>query len=141
MSESAASTYRTEHALLVLLGQYAQQIGLIKALMAVPLHQQARTYSPQTKVLEFLVAILAGLPHLKDISLLGPSPGPGSGHEAQAWGQPGLGQLQWGGPDAPSAQPRRGRGHCARAGRDQSSASGPAGHPSPDRARSAGVRW
>lgn len=68
MSETAASACHTEHALLVLLGQYAQHLGLIEALMAVPLHQQARTFSPQTKVLEFLVAILAGLPHLEDIS-------------------------------------------------------------------------
>ena len=68
MSEPAASTCRTEHALLVLLGQYAQHLGLIKALMDVPLHQQTRTYSPQAKVLEFLVAILAGLAHLEDIS-------------------------------------------------------------------------
>jgi hypothetical protein len=68
MSETATSAYHTEHALLVLLGQYAQHLGLINALMAVPLHQQARTFSPQTKVLEFLVAILAGLPHLEDIS-------------------------------------------------------------------------
>lgn len=37
MSETAASTCRTEHALHVLVGQYAQQLGLIKALMAVPL--------------------------------------------------------------------------------------------------------
>lgn len=68
MSETIASACHTEHALLVLLGQYAQHLGLIKAVMAVPLHQQSRTYSPQTKVLEFLVAILAGLPHLEDIS-------------------------------------------------------------------------
>ena len=68
MSETATSACHTEHALLVLLGQYAQHLGLIKALMAVPLHQQTRTFSPQTKVLEFLVAILAGLPHLEDIS-------------------------------------------------------------------------
>ena len=68
MSETAASVCHTEHALLVLLGQYAQHLGLIKALMAVPLHQQTRTYSPQAKVLEFLVATLAGLPHLEDIS-------------------------------------------------------------------------
>ena len=68
MSETAASACHTEHALLVLLGQYAQHLGLIKALMAVPMHQQTRTFSPQTKVLEFLVAILAGLPHLEDLS-------------------------------------------------------------------------
>ena len=88
MSETAASIYRTEHALLVLLGQYAQQIGLIKALMAVPLHQQARTYSPQAKVLEFLVAILAGLAHLEDISRDG-RPLDQDQAVAQAWQQAG----------------------------------------------------
>jgi hypothetical protein len=68
MSETTTSACHTEHALLVLLGQYAQHVGLIKELMAVPLHQQTRTFSPQSKVLEFLVAILAGLRHLEDIS-------------------------------------------------------------------------
>ncbi len=68
MSESTAQPGRTEHALLVLLGQYAQHLGLTQALMAVPLHQKAYVHTPQTKVLEFLVAILAGLPYLEDIS-------------------------------------------------------------------------
>ena len=36
--------------------------------MAVPLHQKTCTHRPQAKILEFLVAILAGLPHLEDIS-------------------------------------------------------------------------
>jgi hypothetical protein len=68
MSENAAQPSRTEHALLVLLGQYAQHLGLIEALMGVPLHQKTYIHRPQTKVLEFLVAILAGLPYLEDIS-------------------------------------------------------------------------
>ncbi len=68
MSETVAQPSRTEHALLVLLGQYAQHVGLIQALMDVPLHQKTYIHSPQTKVLEFLVAILAGLPYLEDIS-------------------------------------------------------------------------
>jgi hypothetical protein len=68
MSESAAQPSHTEHALLVLLGQYAQHLGLIQALMDVPLHQKTYLHHPQTKVLEFLVAVLAGLPHLEDIS-------------------------------------------------------------------------
>jgi len=38
---------------------------LIQAQMAVPLHQQTCTFSSQAKVLEFLGAILAGLPHLE----------------------------------------------------------------------------
>ena len=88
MSETVASACHTEHALLVLLGQYAQHLGLIKALMAVPLHQQTRTFSPQTKVLEFLVAILAGLPHLEDISRDG-RPLDQDQAVAQAWQQAG----------------------------------------------------
>ena len=58
----------TQHAMLVVWGLYARRIGLVKALEQVELKQKTRTHRPQTKVLEFLVAILAGLPHLKDIS-------------------------------------------------------------------------
>jgi len=58
----------TQHAMLVLWGQFAQRIGLIESVEAIPLHQKTRTHRPQTKVLEFLAAILAGLPHLQDIS-------------------------------------------------------------------------
>lgn len=58
----------TQHAMLVGWGLYARQIGLVQALEGVKLKQKTRSHRPQTKVLEFLVAILAGLPHLKDIS-------------------------------------------------------------------------
>jgi hypothetical protein len=68
VSANATEPNHTEHALLVLLGQYAQHLGLIQALMDVPLHQKTCTHRPQAKILEFLVAILAGLPHLEDIS-------------------------------------------------------------------------
>jgi hypothetical protein len=73
--------------MLVAWGQFAHCIGLIQGLEAVPLHQKTRVHRPQTKVLEFMVAILAGLPHLKDLSR--------SAHPldqdiavAHAWGQP-----------------------------------------------------
>jgi len=58
----------TQHAMLVIWGLYARQIGLVRAIEQVELKQKTRTHRPQTKVLEFLVAILAGLPYLKDIS-------------------------------------------------------------------------
>jgi hypothetical protein len=76
----------TQHALLVAWGEYAQQIGLTEALGQVPLAQKKRSHTPQTKVLELLVATLAGLSYLEDISR--------SAHPldqdlavAQAWGQ------------------------------------------------------
>ena len=62
------SPHMTQHAMLVIWGLFAQRIGLIEAIEAVKLKQKVRTHQPQTKVLEFLVAMLAGLPHLQDIS-------------------------------------------------------------------------
>jgi len=77
----------TAHAMLVAWGAYAQHIGLVERLNEVGLKQKSRVHRPQTKVLEFLVAMLAGLPHLQDISR--------SAHPldqdqvlAEAWGQP-----------------------------------------------------
>ena len=86
-TSSEQSQQLTQHAMLVIWGLYAQRMGLVQAIEKVKLKQKNRTHSPQTKVLEFLVAILAGLPHLQDISR--------SAHPldqdqvvAQAWGQP-----------------------------------------------------
>ncbi len=58
----------TQHAMLVIWGLFARRIGLVEAIEAVKLKQKKRNHTPQTKVLEFLVAILGGLPHLQDIS-------------------------------------------------------------------------
>jgi hypothetical protein len=58
----------TQHALLVAWGTFAQHIGLLRALQSVPLSQKQRDHSPQRKLLEFLVGILAGCEHLQDLS-------------------------------------------------------------------------
>ena len=58
----------TDHALLVVLGEYARQLGLIERLQGVPIDQRQGDYSPQSKLIEFLVAILAGLEHLEDLN-------------------------------------------------------------------------
>ena len=58
----------THHAMLVVWGQFAQSIGLIDKIHAVSLHQKTMKHSPQRKILEFLVAFLAGLEHLQDLS-------------------------------------------------------------------------
>jgi len=68
MSDTEIRSSLTQHAMLVAWGQFAQHIGLVHELEAVQVHQKCRTHRPQTKVLEFLVAMLAGLPHLEDIS-------------------------------------------------------------------------
>mgnify|MGYP005836529841 FL=1 len=88
MSSDKSEVQHTQHAFLVAWGWFAERIGLIRKLLAVSLRQRRYHHTPQGKVLEFLVAILAGLKHLPDISL--------SAHPldqdtavAQAWGQPG----------------------------------------------------
>lgn len=68
MSENTTQTQDTMHAFLVAWGWFAEHIGLIQAIEAVPLKQKRYRHTPQGKVLEFLVAILAGLRHLQDIS-------------------------------------------------------------------------
>jgi hypothetical protein len=85
MSENNAPQL-THHAMLIPWGQFGQCLGLIEQMLAVPMHQKTVNHSPQAKVLEFLVANLGGLAHLKEISL--------SAHPldhddvvAEAWGQ------------------------------------------------------
>lgn len=67
MSEAEPET-ETNHAMLVIWGQYAQALGLILGLVEVPLHQKKVRHDPHTKVLEFFLSVLAGLEHLKDLS-------------------------------------------------------------------------
>ena len=67
MSENLPDTI-THHAMLVAWGQFGQSIGLIQAIEAVQLHQKKVEHSPQTKILEFFIAILAGLQHLQELS-------------------------------------------------------------------------
>jgi hypothetical protein len=85
MSQNDLETL-THHAMLVIWGQFAHGIGLPASFQAVKLRQKTVQHSPQTKVLEFLVSMLAGLEHVQDISR--------SAHPldqdlavARAWGQ------------------------------------------------------
>ena len=87
MSSGEEQIRQTQHAFLVAWGRFAEAIGLIHGIGAVELKQKTYHHTPQTKVLEYLVATLSGLEHLQDISL--------SAHPldkdqavAEAWGQP-----------------------------------------------------
>lgn len=86
-AQDAPRITRTAHAMLVPWGLFARQIGLVQALEQLPLPQRARKHTPQTKLIEFLVAILAGCAYLQDISR-GPHPLDQDQTVAEAWGQP-----------------------------------------------------
>ena len=77
----------TDHALLVLLGQYAQHLGLIERLQSVPLKQRTRQHAPQTKRIQFLVGILAGIDYLQDFNA-GPHPLVSDQAVCASWLQP-----------------------------------------------------
>jgi hypothetical protein len=78
----------TSHAMLVPWGLYGQRIGLVEKLEEVPIPQRRRQHTPQTKLIEFFVSILAGCAHLQDISH-GAHPLDQDQAVAQAWNQPG----------------------------------------------------
>ena len=88
MSRDDERVEQTQHAFLVAWGQFAQEKGLVKKIEAVKLRQKTYYHSPQTKVLEFLVAILGGLKQLQDISLAA-HPLDKDQVVAEAWGQAG----------------------------------------------------
>ncbi len=62
--EQSQTTLLTDHAMLVVWGQFAHCLGLIQAIEQISLSQKTVDHSPQGKVLEFLVAILGGLEYL-----------------------------------------------------------------------------
>jgi len=60
----------TGHAWLVVLGYFAQALGLVTGLKAVPLGQRkGPDCGPQTKLIEFLVGILGGIEYLQALNL------------------------------------------------------------------------
>jgi hypothetical protein len=77
----------TDHALLVLLGHFAQHLGLLDLLKAVPLKQKTFSHAPHTKLIEFLLAVLAGVNQLKELNHA-PAPLANDTTLALAWGQP-----------------------------------------------------
>jgi hypothetical protein len=88
MSSDGEQGQHTEHAFLVAWGWFAEEIGLLQELRAIELRQKRYHHTPQGKVLEFLVAILGGLPHLQDISLAA-HPLDKDQAVAEAWGEEG----------------------------------------------------
>jgi hypothetical protein len=88
MGSKNGQDLETQHAFLVAWGQFAQEIGLVEAIQAVSLKQKAYRHRPETKVLEFLVALMSGLRQLQEISLAA-HPLDKDQAVAQAWGQPG----------------------------------------------------
>lgn len=77
----------TGHAWLVVLGYFAQALGLVTGLEAVPLGQRkGPDCGPQTKLIEFLVGILGGIEYLQDLNL-SDDPIAKDPTVVEAWGQ------------------------------------------------------
>jgi len=75
----------TQHALMVAWGEFAHEIGLIEKLSQVPIPQKNVVHTPQAKVLTFLMGILTGITHLKDLNE-GPHPLAHDWVAIRAWG-------------------------------------------------------
>ena len=79
----------TQHGMLVALGEFFKQHGVIDRLMGVTIQQKTRRFAPQTKLVEFLVGIMSGMEYLQDLNE-GPHPLVPDKVVAQAWGQSGF---------------------------------------------------
>ena len=75
----------TQHALMVAWGEFAHEIGLIPKLLRVSIPQKSVVHTPQAKVLTFLMGILTGITHLKDLNG-GPHPLAHDWPAIRAWG-------------------------------------------------------
>lgn len=58
----------TQHALMVAWGEFAQEIGLIDKLKEVTIPQKEVVHTPPAKLLTFLMGILSGIEHLKELN-------------------------------------------------------------------------
>jgi len=84
MGELTQGVY-TQHALMVAWGEFAHEIGLIEKLSQAPIPQKSVVHTPQAKVLTFLMGILTGMTHLKDLNE-GPHPLAHDWVAIRAWG-------------------------------------------------------
>jgi hypothetical protein len=75
----------TQHALMVACGEFAHEIGLISKLAQVTMPQKSVVHVPYGKVLSFLMGILTGITHLKDLNE-GPHPLAHDWPAIRAWG-------------------------------------------------------
>lgn len=86
VAESRGEPVATEHALLVPLGRFAEQIGLLAALQTVPFPMKTVTHSPGDKLTQLLAHLLAGGMHIDELDT-SPHPLRRDAAVVQAWGQ------------------------------------------------------
>jgi hypothetical protein len=66
---ATAGDQMTDHGLLVALGRFAEAVGLLSELAKVTIpQQQGPAHTPQEKLVEFLVGILAGIGYLQELN-------------------------------------------------------------------------
>ena len=75
----------TQHALMVVWGEFAHEIGIISKFRRIPIPQKSVVHTPQAKVLTFLMGTLCGITHLKDLNE-GPHPLAHDLAAIRAWG-------------------------------------------------------
>jgi len=80
---------KTPHGMLVAFGEFLCQYGLVEKMMQVPIRQKTRTFTPQSKLVEFMAGILSGVERLQDLSD-GAQPVAKDEVVARAWGQAGF---------------------------------------------------
>ena len=79
----------TQHAMLVVWGQFAQEMGLVDHLAAVPIPQKTVHHTPAAKLATLFMGLLSGIEFLTDLTH-SPTPLDHDPAVAAAWGLPAL---------------------------------------------------
>jgi hypothetical protein len=68
MLERLPQEQPTQHALLVVWGQFAQEMGLLDQLATVPIPQKTVQHTPAAKLATLFMGVLSGMQHLTDLT-------------------------------------------------------------------------
>src|SRR5690348_2730350 len=82
----------TQHALLVIWGHFAQEIGLLDQLAGVPIREKTVRQAPTAKLLTLFLGLLSGIEFLRDLTRC-PTPLYRDPALACAWGVPTLAEA------------------------------------------------
>jgi hypothetical protein len=77
---------KTPHGMLVAFGEFLRQYGFVEKILQVPIWQKTRTFTPQSKLVEFMAGILSDMEQLQDLSDGGQQVAKDA-VVARAWGQ------------------------------------------------------
>src|SRR5690349_12199746 len=83
--ETLSVAQPTQHAMLIVWGEFAQELGLLEQMGQVPIPQKTVQHTPAAKLATFFMGLLSGIEYLTDLTRA-PTPLYRDPAVATAWG-------------------------------------------------------